>query len=494
MDIEYLFQQLQDTLTTHLPKILSAIAVLVLGFILSYICMSLFRNILKKLDINKKLSSLTSKSIDEFKIERWSGRIVFSIIMLFVLIVFFQTLGLSSVNNPLNALLEPIFSYLPRLVAPLVLFFIAWLIATTLKFTILKLSKKMKIEDKIKSLEYKPHKDDKISVTFAEIIYWLVFVLFLPVVLDSLALKGLLGPINNMIEKLLGFLPNLFAAVIVVFVGWVAAKIVQKITINFLSSVGVNALSDKVGLSKMIGSYKLSDVLGTTAYIIILIPVIIAGLSSLKIDSITKPASNMLNQILTIIPLAFAAAGILIIAYIGAKYISELLATFLKELGFDNVLVKLGISLNIQQDQISPSRLASYALLFTIMLFAFIEASNVIGLTKLSEILTEFTYFIGNVAFGVFVFAIGLYLAKLVAGIIKNSSSPHAYILSVISKTSIIILSGAVALEQIAIADNIIAIAFGVVLAGIALAFGIAFGLGGREEASKILSELKKKL
>lgn len=494
MDINSLSLQLQTLLTGYLPNILGAIGILILGFLLSYVCMSLSRSVLKKFKLNKKLSKLTSASLDEFAFDKWAGRAVFTLVMIFVLIGFFQALGLSGINQPLNILLESVFSYIPRLVAPLVLFFIAWVVATTLKFMILKISEKLKLEDKIKSLEETPHSDNKISATFAEIVYWLVFVLFLPVVLDSLALKGLLGPINTMVEKLLSFLPNLFAAVAIILIGWVLAKVIQKITINFLKSIGINALADKVGISKITGNYKFSDILGTTVYIVLLIPIAIAGLSALKINSITEPASLMLGTVLDLIPSIFAAIGILLIAYIAGKFLCELLSNFLKELGFDNILVKLGISVQLQDDKTSPSAVASYASLFSIMLFATIEAFNVIGLVRVADILNQFTYFLGSVAFGLLVFAIGLYLANLVANIIKKSTSTHATVLSVICRIAIITLSGSMALEQIAIADNIITTAFGLVLAGLALAFGLAFGLGGREEAAKFIADLRKKL
>ena len=78
---------------------------------------------------------------------------------------------------------------------------------------------KTKIDEKFSSLEHISDKEkstssqvSKVSHTFADIVYWLVFLLFLPAVLDSLAIKGLLGPVNTMVNKLLGFLPNLFAA------------------------------------------------------------------------------------------------------------------------------------------------------------------------------------------------------------------------------------------------------------------------------------------
>ena len=53
-----------------------------------------------------------------------------------------------------------------------------------------------------------------ISQTLGDAVYWLIFLLFLPGVLDTLSLQGLLGPVQSMLDGVLGFLPNLFAALL----------------------------------------------------------------------------------------------------------------------------------------------------------------------------------------------------------------------------------------------------------------------------------------
>ncbi|MCH2534096.1 MAG: mechanosensitive ion channel [Bdellovibrionales bacterium] len=500
MNTNNFLAELQSLFTGYLPNILAALGILIVGSLVSYICMSYFRKFLRKINIENKIIKISKYSEKEkLPIVKWSGWALFSLLMIFVLIGFFQALGFSVAEGPLNYFLETILGYLPRLVAPLIIFFIAWVVANGLKIIIINFSEKTKIDEKFSSLEYMSDKDKtpskayNISHTFAEIVYWLVFLLFLPAVLDSLAIEGLLGPVNTMVNKFLSFLPNLFAASLIIIAGWVVAKIIQKIVFNFVKSLGANSISEKVGLAKLTGSHSFSEIIGSVVYILVLLPVAIAGLNALKVEAITQPASEMLSTFLGIIPTLFGAALILLLSFIVARLICSVLTDFLKGIGFDDLLIKLGISSELQSDKYSLSQLGGYVAMLIIMLFATIEAFNVIGLTQLSDIITRFTVFLGHVGLGLVILAIGLYLANFVAKLIKHSTTPHAGILSLISRVSIIALAASMALEQIVIANEVVITAFGVILAGASLAFGLAFGLGGREEAAKILSDIKNK-
>ena len=82
-----------------------------------------------------------------------------------------------------------------------------------------------------------------------------------------------------MIDKVLGFLPNVLAAAIILFIGWLVARIIQRLVTNLLAAVGADSLADRVGVMKALGQTKLSALIGLVAYILILVPVLIAGLS-----------------------------------------------------------------------------------------------------------------------------------------------------------------------------------------------------------------------
>jgi hypothetical protein len=93
----------------------------------------------------------------------------------------------------------------------------------------------------------------------------------------------------------------------------------------------------------------------------------------------------------------------------------------------------------------------------------------------------------GRILLGLIVFAIGIFLANLAARAILSTGAAQARLLAATARIAIIILAGAMGLQQMGIADDIINLAFGLLLGAIALAAAIAFGIGGREVAGREL-------
>lgn len=104
------------------------------------------------------------------------------------------------------------------------------------------------------------------------------------------------------------------------------------------------------------------------------VPHLIGALQSLALDAITRPASNMLNCILSALPAIFAAALIVGIAYAIGRVVCELVTNLLTVFGFTAVLAKLGLGREPSAGERSPAQIAGYLVFFGILLFAAIEA------------------------------------------------------------------------------------------------------------------------
>jgi hypothetical protein len=316
-----------------------------------------------------------------------------------------------------------------------------------------------------------------------------VFLLFLPAVLSALALEGLLKPVQSMVNVILGFLPNLFAAAVILALGWFAARIVQRIVTNLLAPAGVDKLSERVGMVKVLGDRKLSGVIGLVLYILILIPVVIAALNALELEAVTGPTSNMLNMILAAFPAIFAAALVVIFSYVIGRLVAGLITNVLTGMGFNGVLVWLGLAKEPVEGEQSPSQIVGYLVIVAIMLFAGIEALQLLGFSSVALLVTRFTAFAWEVILGLVIFGLGLFLANLAAKTIEASGAAHGKLLSKAARIAIVILAGAMGLREMGVADEIINLAFGLALGGIALASALAFGLGGRDVAARELNE-----
>ena len=94
-----------------------------------------------------------------------------------------------------------------------------------------------------------------------------------------------------------------------------------------------------------------------------------------------------------------------------------------------------------------------------------------------------------QILLGLIIFGVGLYLANLAAAAIKASGMAQAGMLALVARVAVIVLTGAMALGQMGLANEIINLAFGLMLGSIAVAAALAFGLGGRELAATRLKQ-----
>lgn len=481
--------QLMLTLGGALPNLLAAFAILIIGWLVALLVSAGIRKLLEKTDVDNRLAAKIGlgRGKADFKIETVISKTVYYLIMLFVLIAFFQQLGLTIITEPLNRLLNQIFAFAPGLLGAAVLIAVAWVIASAVKFVVSKLLDSTRLDDRLTAeAGLDEGRQVPLSETLSNVAYWFILLLFLPAILGALQLEGLLAPVQGMVDDLLGFIPNLLGAGVILLVGWFIARIVRQIVTGLLSAVGLDQLGERVGLkSEDVGGQKLSAIVGTVVYALILIPAIIAGLNALQIAAISDPATEMLTTLMNAIPAIFGAVVILGITYLVAKLVAGLVSNILTGIGFNKVLTWIGLGSEPTEGQRTPAEVVGYLVMIGLMLFASIEAANLLGFTIVADLVANFLSFAGQVLLGVVVFGLGLYLANLAGSVILSTAGSQAKLLSQAAKAAIIILTSAMALRQMGIANDIVNLAFGLLLGAIAVAVALAFGLGSREIAAR---------
>ena len=473
-----------------LMSVVFAVLILIVGWI---VVKAITSSVNKLLSNNRFFQEKMTSQLGEDRTQSTVNlitKLIYYILMLFVLIAVLQALNLSVVTEPLNRLLSVIFAYLPQLFGAVVLLFIAWFIATILKQAILTLFGKTKIDERLGEEIEVQDENVKLSTTIAELACWTVFILFLPAILGTLSLDGLLTPIQNMVNAVLMFLPKLFSAAVILLIGWFIAIFCKKLVTIFLKAVKVDDFGSKSGLTTEEPGRSLSELLGMAVYVIILIPIVISALNVLNIDSIAQPATDMLGIIFTFIPVLFSAFIIVAFAYFIGKMVGELASSLLGKLGFNRVLPLIGI----KAERIDLSRLAGQLIMILIVLVAAMEAANLLGFGRLSDLITEFIVLAGNVLVGLVIIGVGLYVGNLVAELIEKSEVKNARTLGLAAKISLLVLTITMGLSQMGLASEIITLAFIFLAGALAISFAIAFGIGGRDLAAKKLSEIDEKM
>ena len=482
---------------TPVARILGPIAILVVGWLIAHIVASIVRRVLRRTQIDNRLAKLVfgEEATAQVEVEKWAAKGVYYLLMMFVLVAFFQAVGLTIITEPLKEMLVYVFTFAPRLLSAGILLLLAWILGRALRFVVTRVLKVAKVDQRLGESTGTSEADRvSISEPIGNAVYWLVFLVFLPAVLDALGMQGLLEPVRDMLGEAMGFLPNLLAAGLTLLVGWFAARIVQRIVGHLLAATGLDGAGDRAGLGTALGGKPLSELVGMVIYALILILAAIAALDALQFEAISGPASEMLATVLNAIPAIFIAGVVLLIAFLAGRLVGGLIADLLGRAGFDRVLVRLGLGKDPAEGERTPSDAVGYLVLVGFMLFAAIEASNLLGFDGLSNLFAEVTEFVGHVVLGLIIFGVGLYLAKLAGNVIQARQGDLSLLLSVAVRAAIVVLATAMALRQMGLANEIISLAFGLLLGALAVAVAIAFGLGGREVAGKELQRWLKSI
>lgn len=485
MNTNALWDSLQSTLGSHIPQLLGALAIFVLGWLIAVVVRAAVRKSLGFIGVNHRFGKLTGTGVD---IEGAVALGLFWVVILLTLVAVFNSLNLAIVSGPFSALATELFAYAPRLLGGLVLALVGWLVASVVRAVAQKLLDKSTLDEKLSE-----HADmAPMSEGLAGALFWLVILLFVPAVLGALDMEGLLDPLRTMVTQTLSMLPNALGALIIGGVGWIVAAVLRNLTTNLSRTAGVDKLGGQAGLAE---SVRLSTVIGLLVFVAVFLPSLIAALDALKIEAISRPATDMLALLMQGVPHLIAAGLILVVTWLVASFASKLLASLLATLGFDTLPARIGMAHAFERTPASTA--VGRVALFFAMLFASVEAASQLGFSQVSDIVSTFIRFGGDILLGSAILVIGFWLANVAYDAIDRASGASTKGLARVGRYAILALVIAMGLRAMGIADDIVNLAFGLTLGAVAVAVALAFGLGGREAAGKMmehwLSQLRRK-
>lgn len=374
-----------------IPKLFGAIIILVIGYIIARIIGWIVSNVINRTGVGDRLAPMLGGHEGSTSVGAGFGSGAFWITMLFVAIACLKALGLDSVSEPLNDLLKQFFGFVPKIIGAAAVGAVAFLVATLAKIGV---HKGLTLGNVDSRLKLAPGTLTN-SLPLAAFCFILLF--FLPVIFGALQMKELSGPVQEMVDKILGFLPNLLSAGIILGIFFLIAKLASTLVTNLLGGTGFNNIPQHLGL----------------------------------VDKGTALSAN-------------------------------------------------------------PSDMAGKATMGVILLMGVSQAVDMLQLDIVSTFFKEAADFAIPVVIGVVILAVGLWLANMARKAIQGSSMANADYISNIAFTGVMVLTGVIALKRMGLAGEIVDLGFGLALGGVALALGLAFGLGGREAAAKFLAQRMK--
>ena len=378
------------------------------------------------------------------------------------------------ITNLTSSLSTRFGSLLPKVLGALLVIIIGFFIAKLIKKLVERLLRGTSLDEKIAA---KLQTSFRIDQFVAKLVYYLVVIYTLLISLNMLGVEGVLEPLQNMLNKFTGFIPNILVGGIIAFAGYMIASIVSEMT-GFLSA-RLEGLSERIGFNS--GTLSLSKIVKQIVFVIVFIPILIVALDALKMEAISKPATEMLGTLLNAIPRIIAAVVLLGVFYIVGKYVISIVTELLRNLGLDNFASNMGLESVLGKTSLSGliGKLAMFFIMFT----GIIAAADKLELGQVQVILNDVFHIAGKVFFGIIILLAGMAISKIATRILENSGNNGLFV--PIAKFAIMGIFLAFALSTMGIAENIVNLAFGLTLGAIAVAFALSFGLGGREAAGK---------
>jgi hypothetical protein len=506
-----------------MPNLLAAIAILVLGWIVARVVAFGVRGLLKRTQLDNRLATWTMGQRPGERppqTERWVAAAVYWIILAFVVVAVLNALQLQAVSDPLNKFLGEIFAYLPRLGGALVLLGVGWAVATVARLAVIQELRRFNLDERLaqplqpeaatEGTAAKPEGGAEVAPfllneALGDALYWLIFLFFLPLILDTLNLRGPLQPVQNLLDQILSMVLRILGALIIGGGGWFLARIVREIVSEIVSNLLLVA-AEANRLGARFGIPQLAQTVGTVAYVLVLIPAVIAALKALEIRAISDPAVAMLEQVLRAIPRIAGSALILAVFYWLGQFLAGLVTQLLQAIGFDRLAAGLGLPSAPAPEapaaegdpstlvkRRTPSEIAGLVVWVGVVLFGAVPAVELLQFAALTDIVEGLLVISGRVLIGALVFGIGLYLANLAHSMIKSLGNPSSGVLAQAARVAILVFVGAMALQQMGVATDIVVLAFGLVLGAIAVAVALAFGLGGRDVAAEQIRQWLKR-
>jgi hypothetical protein len=209
------------------------------------------------------------------------------------------------------------------------------------------------------------------------------------------------------------------------------------------------------------------------------------------VDAVFVSLSNALNSFLAAIPLVIGALVIIVIGWIIAGILARVVTEVLRRSGADRLFAEHGGQVYGSRTQsFKPSVVAGELVKWLVRLVFLVAAANVLGMPQVSQLLNNVLLWIPNLIVAAIILLIAPLLARFVRGAIEVGAGQmgfsNAPLLGKIAEVAIIAFAVIIAINQIGIAANLVNTLFVGIVAALALAFGLAFGLGGREVAAQL--------
>lgn len=377
----------------------------------------------------------------------------------------------------------------PDVIFAILLLIVAFIVAKIAQKLVTKLLGLIKGEKITEKTGMNQESLDSAKAFIAKLVYFVVFLLFLPGVLDKLGMNSVSAPIENLANTFLNFVPKLVAAGIIIVVGFFIAKILKDLLLPLVKATKVDKLQEKTGVQAT-EKTTFSNIIVNVIYGLVILFVVTAALEQLGIAAISNPASQIVSAIFAIIPNILGAIVIIAVGIFIAGLVAGLLENLLAGVGADTLVEKVT---GTPSKKLVLSKVIAQAVKYILVVIFLVQGVNVLELPVLTEIGAIVLGYVPAAVSAILIIAIGIFAGNTAESAISKKF-PEAKGGALIAKIAIYVVTGFLCLSQLGVATVIVESTFIFIIAAVCIAFAIAFGIGGRTFAANTLEKVEKKI
>ncbi len=215
--------------------------------------------------------------------------------------------------------------------------------------------------------------------------------------------------------------------------------------------------------------------------------------------TIVSSMQELYSKVISWLPNLVAAIIVLILGWVVGSFLGRLVEKVLTAIKIDHLANQLGMGQLSERTgrKLSLSVFGGWLVKWFFFLGSIMATANILNLVEVTDFFNnQVLTYAGNVIIAVAILFLGILAANFFSGIVSSSvkaSGMHssASALSALARWAIVIFTIIASLAQLQVATEFLQDLFRAVVAMLAIAGGIAFGLGGRDHAKKVLDEIE---
>lgn len=282
-------QGLLGSFSSSLPSVVGALLVLFIGYIVAKAIKKLVYKLLKSTKWDEKL---LGGNVGKMDMNSFLAKLVYFLIMIMVLMIVLDMLGVQQVLDPLKNMVSQFFAYIPNIIGAGIIGFIGYILAT---FASEAIGMGGDVIDTAASkIGFK--ETGQLTGILKSFVFIFIILLFAITALDTLNIEAISGPAKEILNSILGTLPNIIAAGIIIGLFVWGGKFISEMMHDLFKNMNLDGVGSKMGLDSMLGGQSFSGILAKLVYFFIAFFGVTTGIEKLGFAQLT----GFMNKILSL--------------------------------------------------------------------------------------------------------------------------------------------------------------------------------------------------